>query len=417
MLRIDRLRQPGFVPRQLAVPPGLRKSLHDRRLSLLQLRELAGNVALRAAVRKSAGITESDLKRVLSTLDSLVPAGDSTLAVAPIQIPPLDGIVRPEQRTAALSDSGRPPIARFWKKRTNVLPGEFDHLDIFRYKPLIAQRGPDCVGHACRNAVELQLNICDRHFSGLFGWQYAMHEAGYPIPPRGTWPAVVLEGIVKRGICWDELYPEENYHEDRYIAPNARALADAERHKIDTFVNLRSLIGELDTVDLMCMLLYGSGSLHLKGRVLVIGVGVPEEWLLPESLVSGVRPIPLSDQPKAGHSLVLVGYFHHRGQRWFIGLENWGDKIGSRNPFGYPRNLGLCFIPAEFFRDPKWFWDLAISATHAEATVFSAAAATTAVPALAGSAFRAWTWRAQLALGAAAGSLGLLRLMFPGNWW
>ncbi len=296
------------------------------------------------------------------------------------------------------------------------MPHQFDHLDLFRYKPVIAQRGPNCVGHACRNATEVQLNICDRHLSGLFAWEYAMQKRDYPIPPTGTWPAVVLQGACERGICTEQLYPETNFCDSRYVKPDNAAIADAKKRRIETFVSLRPLIGEPDTIDLMCLLLYGSEALKLKGRVLILGVGLPEEWLLPESLFTGVRPLPLSDDYKGGHSFILVGYFHHQGRRWFIGLENWGERIGSQNPFGYPRTMGLVFIPADFFRNTKLFWDLAITATHEEAKLFHSETKSGALMA-ASPRLTLGLSRFQAGLASTAAALGVLRYLFPGNWW
>lgn len=414
MTQLDRLRRPGYAPRKLRLPQGLQRLLHANGLSLLQLREMTRKVELRPAVRRAAGITEAELKRALADLERLFPKIDASLSAAPVQVPPLGGMVRPDHRRFAL---GAPPVPPFGRTGAHALPRNFDHLDLFRYKPVIAQRGPDCVGHACRNATEVQHNICDRHLSGLFAWEFAMKEAGYPIPPGGTWPAVVLKGAVERGICSEDLCPEENYREDTYFKPSSKTVRDAARYKLETFVELRSAIGEPDTVDLMCTLLHGSERPKLKGRVLVIGVGVPEEWLTAESLLTGVRPVPLSTEPVGGHSFVIVGYFHHHDQLWFIGLDNWGDRVGSHNPFGYPKNMGLVFIPAQFFRDPKWFWDLAITATHAEAKQFDSHVRPRAAPSLARRDRRPRWSHIQVGLGTAAGILAILRSVFPGNWW
>ena len=89
MTKLDRLRRPGYVPPRMRVPRGMRRLLHAQGLSLLQLRELAQKVELRAAVRKAAGITEAELKRTLADLERLFPKIDTSLAVAPVQVPPL----------------------------------------------------------------------------------------------------------------------------------------------------------------------------------------------------------------------------------------------------------------------------------------------------------------------------------------
>lgn len=412
-MNLQTLRTPGAFPRSVQVPKRLRKLMQDRGLSVAQLLALRDRDAIRNKIAAASGLTSAQLNRHFDELDKLVPAGGG-LQGAPVVIPPLCGLAAPDSQGVEIQGKGN-ATATFWRRHDIEIPATANLLERFRHKTVVAQQGPDCVGHGCRNAAEVFLGLDRDRLSGLFAWQYAMQETGFPIPPKGTWPHVVLDGMVKRGVCLESLHPESKFSETSYVRPSKLAIDDADTRRLETFVRLNSHIDTDDITRMMCLLIAGCPQMNLAPRPAIVGVGIPEEWLTAEAYYSGVRPVPFSEKPVGGHCFVLIGYFQHRGQLWFLGLENWGAAVGSRSPFDYPKDMGLVFIPAAFFEDPRWFWDLSIAATHEESRLFADTSIHKQDARLSGIRSRFQSLPGRLAT--VAGLLAVLRLLIPGDWW
>lgn len=366
---------PGRWPADVPVPEAVRRFVRRHRHSPTTFAGACGLAAARDAISRETGVNAGELTRIAAAVRRLDAGCLRDLEARPIEIPPLSGLVAPEARR--LEHPHVRPKSVVLPPGTKDPPRAKFHFDVLApLRPWPRQEGPTCVGFGVAHAASVEIETLDV-LSGLFAWWAAKQRESFPAPPmKGTWPERALLGITKHGICREHCHPAGNYRDDGYTEPSQDAFRDAGRHRIESFAHLEGLIGQPEIIRFMQYALAGCPEIGLLPHFPIIGVAVFEEHVTRESLFSGVRPLPTSQSAITGwHCLSLIGYFEAHGTLWFIGLENWGDWIGSEHPFGdeIPRNFGLVFYPASFFEHPEWFCDLSLVITAEEEDIFDAA--------------------------------------------
>ena len=150
MATLTQLRRPGRFPWSMTVPRSIRAFAEKHAVSPLQLLEVSRQTTSRQMVLQRTGVTDRQLQVVIDAIQKRIPKSQAGFQSAPVIIPPLSEF---PAKAHAGDSNGAAGIYKFWKSQNLVLPRSYNHLDFFAKFPVITQKGPDCVGHACGNAA------------------------------------------------------------------------------------------------------------------------------------------------------------------------------------------------------------------------------------------------------------------------
>lgn len=222
------------------------------------------------------------------------------------------------------------------------LAPSFVDLTLFDQLPIVDQGGiGDCTGQATARVVEakhLAVAKVRVKLSAMFGYSMTRLEEGTPLTEdSGCMIPHALQGLVKRGLCREELWPTLDNGVQLELEPDDVAKKDALDHQGVLWFhapNHRTIVASL-----------------AQGFGLSVGITCFENMMSEQCANDGLIRYPeKGEKDVGGHNFVIRG--------WDAGIKigdevgaylvdnSWGEGWGCKGPSSSTR--GRCWVPKRY---------------------------------------------------------------------